>query len=165
MTATLPTFPTLTYDTWTDWIPTPDGGRARARIEPDPDARLTDDSERDWAGTFDSADRRPRPAGMNGAARKITTRHGPIWWQPPADVVRDPARLASLAERVRDYFLERWGYCTVVVEYETTPCACCRRVAREERTLSRVEDDTDYPAQCAADLLEELLTDQREATA
>lgn len=70
------------------------GWAIRVQVEPDQDATVADDS--DWSG--DLAEVRPhawychdaeRPAGFDGAARKIRDGRGydGYWWQPPAEVL------------------------------------------------------------------------------
>lgn len=55
--------------------------------------------------------RMQRPSGFDGAARKLDTRRGPIWWQPPADEKGN----AQLAERVRRWFAEDWSFVGVTL--------------------------------------------------
>lgn len=57
-----------------------------------------------------------RPEGMDGAARIIDRGHyRALWWQPPADIVRDPAMLASTERRLRAMFAEGLAVATVTV--------------------------------------------------
>lgn len=62
-----------------------DGRRARIRIEPDYDVSIND---YDCYGTVSEGRTNPytgrneRPADFDGAACKITTIDGPMWWQP-----------------------------------------------------------------------------------
>lgn len=96
-----------------------------------------------------------RPDGFDGAARKLTTRDGYVWWQPPADVTGD--HLAQLEERVRAYFTEQWWHVGVVVTYSTI-CACCGRASEQARaSLWGVESDCgeDYMLEILEDLIEE----------
>lgn len=139
---------------WTEWADLPDGGRVRAKVESDHDSSLNDG---DWFGQIVYPDRysRTRPEGCDGAARKIETRGGTVWWQPARDVLSDPVALASLERRVRGYYLEHWSYCGIVVETESPPCPHCGERKSETASLWGIEDDAgrEYFAEVVGDLM------------
>lgn len=121
---------------WSEWFDLPDGRRARAMIESD-DQSLEDNG--DWFGSIHWPERntRERPAGCNGAARKVTTRGGYCWWQPPADLLNNAAGLEATEKRVRGYYLEEWSFVGVRVEVQAVACACCGNRATKEDALCR----------------------------
>jgi hypothetical protein len=137
----------------TPWLDLDDGSRVRVRIEGDHDSKLSDYG--DSFGRVQESRGRDRPEGFDGAARKIDSRQGPLWWQPPADVAKDAAVLASVEERVRGYYLEHWSFIGVVVKVESAPCPHCgeRRAATD--SLWGIESDYDegYIAEVIGDCL------------
>jgi hypothetical protein len=140
---------------WSNVVTLADGTEVRARLEYDIDTRLEDD---DVHGTlhWPPRDSRARPAGCNGAARKLTTRSGSVWWQPPADVLSDAKLLESLHERVQAYFLEHWTYVGVVVRVLLPACQCCGERKHKEASVWGIESDAgDYFAQVIQDLAQE----------
>jgi len=153
---------TADYQHWSDALELPGGYTVRAKIEPDCDSNLEDSG--DWYGRIEW-DRTPRyntqpqrPASMNGAARKIQTRDGATWWQPPADVVKDADSLAKLEARVRGYFGEQWSYVGVVLEVRYPACKECGERKVDHASLWGIESDAgDYFAETLVDLSYELL--------
>lgn len=130
------------------------GVTVRARLEYDTDTRLEDNG--DWFGSihWPERDSRARPGACNGAARKIDTRGGSVWWQPPADVVGDADALKKLETRVRDYFLEYWCYVGVIVQVLHAPCACCGERKKTSASLWGIESDAgEYFAEVLSDLV------------
>ena len=72
-----------------------------------------------WAGRGGRSD---RPAGFDGAARKLWTRNDCFWWQPPADLVNNNLALAELLPKVRDIL--EYGFRVWKVEVDRR-CSCC----------------------------------------
>lgn len=143
----------LDYERWSKPVDLDDGYSVRVKLEPDTDSQLEDS---DCFGTIHWPERnsRARPSVCNGAARKIDTRQGPVWWQPPTDVVSDPEVFKSVEMRVRGYFLEHWSYVGVVVEVTGPACAACGERKSEEASLWSIESDAgDYFAEVLADLV------------
>lgn len=137
-----------------------DGYTVRARLEYDTDSRLEDNG--DWFGSIHWPERgeTTRPRECNGAARKINTRSGPVWWQPPTDVLSDADALKSLETRVRGYFLEHWTYVGVVVEVTRPACPHCGERKTTRESLWGVESDA---GEHFADVLADLVQTAREA--
>jgi hypothetical protein len=142
----------LDIEQWSKSLELDGGYTVRAKLMPDYDSNLEDSG--DWYGKLEASPRnsRARPAGFDGAARKIDTRNGPIWWQPPADLVSDRDNLAKLEKRVRGYFHEQWCYVGVVLEMRGPACVCCGERKTYTASLWAVESD-------AGDYLAEVLTD------
>ncbi len=153
------------FDTWTPWVTLDDGRAIRATLEPDHDTWIGDRYHADSYGKIYDASRGEgtRPAECNGAARKLATRGGMIWWQPPEDVLAESADvLESLATRVKEYFLEGWSFVGVVVETRGVACSCCGETKTTRESVWAVESDA------TAEYLEELVADfipRPEATA
>jgi hypothetical protein len=92
----------------------------RAKFEIDEDSSIFDDG--DWYGALAwvkterwSGRPSPRPDGFDGAALKLQTRGGdPIWWQPPADIVKDPENVAAMRSTILDIL--EYGYHGIVLE-------------------------------------------------
>lgn len=144
------------FDRWGEWVEMSDGTRARAKLAPDYDSRLEDS---DYFGALHWPERHnhQRPAECNGAARKFDTRDGPVWWQPPADVLSDAELLKSLERHVRGYFREEWSYVGVCVEVESAPCGSCGERKRGSASLWRIESnsDSEYFAEVVRSLIDE----------
>lgn len=91
-------------------------------IRPDEDTSVMDDG--DWFGELAPVTYRhnrygdPRPAGFDGRARKLYTRHETYWWQPPADV----DDTATLSRELLD--LMEQGYSVIIVSLKRM-CDCC----------------------------------------
>jgi len=156
----------LDFDRWSEWLPAGKKGvQARVKLAPDYDSRLEDSG--DWFGTIHFEGRhssRQRPSGCNGAARKITTRDGYLWWQPPADVLANPEALASLEKRVRGYYGEQWDYVGVVLEVKGPACSCCTERKTYHASLWGIESDAgDYFAEVLRDLSAEAFADMKAA--
>lgn len=149
----------LQLQQWTARLTLDDGRDVRAKLEYDEASSLEDSG--DWFGTIKAGRRSDssndaRPEGFNGAARKISSRGGMLWWQPPQDVLSDPSALASLEKRVRAYFLEDWTYVGVVVEVRSAPCSCCGERKAETQSLWGIESDAgDYFAEVLGELTAE----------
>lgn len=141
------------YGSWTEWHGLPDGRRVRAQLESDSDCRIDDRYQSDCYGKL-YGESRGRPAECNGAARKVRTRHGYVWWQPPADAVTDPEVLASVAGRVESYFLEQWWFLGVMIEVESTPCPHCGERKLGNSSVWGIESDSkEHIADTIADLI------------
>lgn len=143
---------------WSEPVDIGDGFSVRAKIDSDWDSKIEDYP--DCFGTFHwpERDTRGRPSECNGAARKIDTRQGPLWWQPPKDVLSDPEGLASVEKRVRAYFFEHWSYASVVVEVTGPACDCCGERKTDGSSLWGIESDAgDYFAEVLADLVSDVL--------
>lgn len=85
-------------------------------IEYDPEAGLFDGNHGEWGELAESSwhrntGRQQRPSGFDGAARILSTRGGPVWWQPPAGEKAN----AQLAERVRRFLAEDWSFVGVTL--------------------------------------------------
>lgn len=142
---------------FTPWQTGPDGAEYRARIRPD-----------DGAGDFmDQGDNgkiaesprhsRQRPPGFNGAAVKIDTRGGPVWWQPPTDVVGDAHAFKVLRDRVQTYYHDEWHYVGVVVERRSAPCPHCGERKTTNASLWGIESDAgEYFEEVINELIHEL---------
>jgi hypothetical protein len=104
-----------------DKVELDDGAVVTLRVVPD-ECTTYQDTDADGDGCVamvkhDRWDNRamPRPAGFNGAARKLSLRDGSVWWQPPVDVLAmgtDAVR--TLAQYVRDRL--EYGYVGMIVE-------------------------------------------------
>lgn len=68
--------------------------------------------------------RSARPDGFNGAARKIDTRDGFVWWQPPADVLNSPETVETLRKLVQGWYHEDWYYVGIVVQIDNACFKC-----------------------------------------
>lgn len=147
----------LYVGTWSDWVALEDGSRVRAKLEGDDQHSLDDDG--DWFGSFHWPKGNERPSACDGAALKIQTRNGPLWWQPPEDVKDDHTALASLEKRVRAYVRGEWSYVGVVLEHQTAPCASCGERKSHTSSLWGIESDAgDYFAEVLSDLSSEGVT-------
>jgi hypothetical protein len=137
------------------WLGLPSNARVSAHSTIDEDTTLDDG---DCFGTFADVRGQVRPKGFDGAARKVRTRGGLLWWQPPADLKGDPKNLAKLESRVREYFLEYWTFMGIVVEYESPPCPHCGERKRRSGSLFGVESDTDpeHITEIVGDLLADI---------
>lgn len=115
----------LDVERWSKPVTLESGHVVRAKLGYDTDNTI--EGRGDTYGKFYPLERvsPARPAACNGAARKIETRSGQIWWQPPADVVSDAAGLASVEKRVREYFLEYWSFVGLVLEVQSPHEICC----------------------------------------
>lgn len=144
------------YGVWSDWFAL-DGGRRFRVKRADDDGSGGIEEDTDTYGTFYDTRDDKRPRECNGASRKILFRSGYMWWQPPADIVNDPAILANVAARVKAYGLEEWGFTGIVVEIESAPCACCKERKRATESLTHIESDSgaDYFAETVGDLIPE----------
>lgn len=104
-------------------ITLPDGGALTVRRWIDADADIGDWS--DCYGRFATSSSRhnprERPDGFDGAACRIQTRSGSIWWQPPKDVVSDRACLDAVRERVVSYYHEAWYFIGLTVTRLSAP--------------------------------------------
>lgn len=150
----------LEYKTWTDYLTLDSGHSVRAKLVPDYDTLLEDNG--DWFGALYHSPRnsRSRPSECNGAARKIDTRDGAIWWQPPKDVGHDPVTLAAIEKRVRGYYREDWMYVGLVVEVRDPACECCGERKTHGASLWAIESDAgDYFAEVMVDLCSEALAE------
>jgi hypothetical protein len=148
----------MNLERWSNAVTLADGTEVRVRMEYDTDARLEDT---DSFGTlhWPERDSRARPAGCDGAARKVQTRSGYVWWQPPSDVLGDAKVLESLHERVQAYFLEHWTYVGVVVQVTFPACTCCGERKHKEASLFHIESDAgDYFAEVVQELASEALS-------
>jgi hypothetical protein len=152
----------LDMERWSERLTLDDGYDVRAKLMPDYDTNL--DGDGDWYGALyptrrnSNTGKDERPAKCNGAARKITTRDGAIWWQPPADLVSDVANLAKLEERVRGYFAENWSYVGIVLEMHGPACVCCGERKTGNASLWGIESDAgDYFAEVLTDLSSEVV--------
>lgn len=155
----------FTSQPFTDWRDLPNGMRVRAKMESDNDRNLFShrDGSSDCDGQIFWPERhsRQRPAGCDGSARKLVTRDGYVWWQPPADVVNDAAILENVRKRVQGWFYDQWHYVGIIVETESAPCTCCN-VRKEVETfpgsLWGIESDsgTDYFAEVIGEMLPEI---------
>lgn len=139
---------------WSEPVAVGDGFSVRAKIDYDTDSNIEDQG--DSFGTFHWSDN-GRPAKCDGGARKINTRQGPLWWQPPKDVLSDSKVLASVEKRVRGYFLEQWSYVGVVVEVTGPACVCCGERKKETSSLWGIESDSGE--EYFAEVLEDLVSD------
>jgi hypothetical protein len=149
----------LDIETWSDSLTLDNGFAVRAKLVPDYDSNLEDSG--DWYGTLHHTRRGEdsRPAGCNGAARKIRTRDGSIWWQPPADLVWDAENLAKLEKRVRGYFADDWSYVGVVLEMLAPACATCGERKKHVASLWAIESDAgEYFGEVLTDLSSEAVT-------
>jgi hypothetical protein len=152
----------LDIEQWSDRLALDGGYDVRAKLMPDYDTNL--DGNGDWYGALYHPRRndRSRPSECNGAARKIDTRGGPIWWQPPADLVSDRENLAKLEARVRGYFLEQWSYVGVVLEMRGPACECCGERKTYTASLWGIESDAgDYFAEVLTDLSSETASEAK----
>lgn len=156
----------LDIEKWSDRLALDGGYDVRAKLMPDYDTNLEDSG--DWYGALyhtrrsSNTGRDERPAECNGAARKIRTRDGAIWWQPPADLVLDVANLAKLEARVRDYFGEQWSYVGVVLEMRGPACVCCGERKTYGASLWGIESDGgDYFAEVLTDLSSETASEAK----
>ena len=147
----------LELERWTPAVTLDNGASVRAKLEYDVDSRLEENGDEFGAIHWPERDSRARPAGCDGSARKIVTRNGPVWWQPPKDVVSDVDALASLEKRVREYFHEYWTYVGVVVEVTAPACVTCGERKRETFSLWGIESDSgaEHFAEVIADLTSE----------
>lgn len=147
----------LDIERWSKALELDDGSTVRAKLVYDQDHNLEGDG--DWYGAIypTRRDTRRRPAECDGAARKVDTRGGPIWWQPPADLVSDPVNLAKLEARVRGYFLEQWSYVGIVLEVRGPACGACGERKTYTASLWGIESDAgDYFAEVLTELAEEV---------
>lgn len=146
-------------EAWTDWTPLGDGFDVRAQM-------LADQESDPFTGTdthgaiFEAApafQTRQRPAGCDGAARKISTAGVTLWWQPPVDVRGNPEGLAAVEKRVRAYLQNDWCYVGLVVEVRCPPCATCGQARVKSASLWGVESDADlaYRATTLGELVDE----------
>lgn len=146
------------YDKYGKWIDAEDGSRFRAKMEADTDASPFDHNNRDNYGQLHWTRERQRPAACDGAAVKMDTRDGPVWWQPPRDVVKDwPQGLPNLRERVQDYLHDSWSFVVLAVECESPPCKCCGQRKRNVVYCGGVESDAG--AEHYAELIRDMVSD------
>jgi len=150
-------------ESWSKPLELNGGYSVRAKLLPDYDHNL--DGDGDWYGALyhtqrsSNTGRDERPAKCNGAARKITTRDGPIWWQPPADLLADAVNLAKLETRIRAYFHDEWSYVGVVLEMRGPACERCGERKTYNASLWGIEADAgDYFAEVLTDLASEAAT-------
>jgi hypothetical protein len=150
----------LTVARWSKPVAIGDGYTVRAKLEYDQDAQLEEDG--DWFGSIHCArDSRQRPAECDGSARKLPTRDGATWWQPPKDVVSDPTSLAKLEGRVRGYFLGEWAYVGLIVEVTAPPCDKCGERKSDMASVWAIESDAgEYFAEVILDLVLEAVSTQ-----
>ena len=155
----------LVHDADTYELETPHGVLTLTlRIDVDPDTTPADYP--DVYGTFhyalNNADtgRDQRPAECDGAARKIwTSRSYWMWWQPPADVVKMPDALRSLATTVRELWETGFALVAVTVDETITDrLGHEHTVCTGSASLGAVEgaDDAGYLADIVVGLLDEL---------
>lgn len=97
-------------------VPVSDGTRLVFQILPDEFAYIRDDE--DWIGKVAVCERdRSRPDGFDGAARKVGSHHGDIyWWQPPSDVLGNDASVELLRRELIDIL--NYGYSLISVELQ-----------------------------------------------
>lgn len=139
---------------WSAWLDGDDGAQYRAKIEPDNDADLFQYGE---MGKACEARSQQRPKGYDGAAVKVRSRSGMLWWQPPEDAKGDAEMLANIRERVEGYFLEHWAFVGVIVERQSAPCPHCGERNKDGRSLWHIESDAgEYFAEVIADLMVDL---------
>jgi hypothetical protein len=142
---------------WSAPVEISNGVTVRVKAVADNETRLEDT---DCFGTlhWPERDSRVRPASCDGAARKLQTRSGYVWWQPPKDVLADAKVLAAVKKRVRGYFLEHWSYIGVVVQVKFPACTCCGERKHKEASLWGIESDA---GAYFADVIDDLLRDAR----
>lgn len=118
----------------------------------------------DWYGSLawvepsrETIHARPRLDGFDGAAEKIHTRDGAIWWQPPEDARRDPALRKALRGPLVD--LIEYGYCGFIVELLEGEDAYHRPIVRESASLWGVEafPTDEYRAEIVGELIDEVM--------
>lgn len=139
---------------WSDPIDLGDGRAARVKVDSDD---IDPFSEYGCYGRVEYArgHDRQRPTGFTGAARKLASRFGPVWWQPPADLLHDPDALAAVTARVEAYFRDDWSFVAILTRVFAAPCACCGERKETHDAVGAVESDSD--AEHFRDLLTDLL--------
>jgi hypothetical protein len=140
---------------FTEWLTLEDGSRVRAKLELDFHTGIEDYT--DCYGKVAEDEGKGRPVGFDGAARKVRSRSGMLWWQPPEDVKGDPDALARVQDRVSGYFGEHWSFVGVVVERQGPACQHCGCQKTEDASLWGIESDVD--AGYLAEVLRDLITE------
>ena len=110
----------------------------------------------DWFGQLEYTPLKgQRPAGFNGAARVVYSNgRRRVWWQPPADIVRDPVAVEAVKDYVRGWYNDEWSFVSVIITRRTF-CQCCGEYSNETgASLSLIESnsDADYIRSVLADL-------------
>lgn len=131
----------------------------RCSVGPDEYASVMDDG--DWYGALAPITDRwyhfppTRPDGFDGRARKIHTRDGDYWWQPPADVTDE--HLSAMRENLTE--LLEWGYSTVALELLDGTDAYGSPIVVQVASLGAVDLTGNEPADVLGDVLGDLLAE------
>ena len=100
-----------------------------------------------------------RPAGFDGAARKLWSGSDCFWWQPPSEIVNDPDAL-KITQRAVQNLVDN-GIQMVTIEYCSGQDAYGRPIVSDFATLGAVEwygGDAEYRTYIVIGLLAELET-------
>lgn len=152
-------------DRWSQWHDIEDGAQVRVKFIHDGDVDPFKDG--DYLGEVEYAKRNrdtgydQRPSRFDGAARKIHTRDGHIWWQPPEDAKTDATIMAAVEERVQGWFLNEWTMLVLCVEVASAECPHCGERNTETGYLGGMESDTDVASfvEAADDIVHDQLAE------
>jgi len=145
------------FGAWTAWYVLGEAATGYAvRAQLAPDLTVNPFTDTDIYGAVKEMNSTQRPAGFDGAARKIHTPRSVYWWQPPSDT-RDAAVIASIAERVRRFLNDDWSYVGLLVEVRHPPCTLCGESRVTSAGLWGIESDSDdgYVIETLGDLVNE----------